>query len=162
MGSQVTSRLLSGPLSPSPIRSSSRGRPRPPPPPRSGTWGVSGTLCTHPRATEAAEPGRRAVIAVVGLHVVVPTVGLLLHLKGPEDQLDAVAILRHDHPVAAGMARVVVVPKLGVGIQLFGLHFSLQPAPALWSRETAAPSPWHRDPWATPTRFPARAFSLQP
>ena len=100
---------------------------------------------THPGAAEAAEPGRRAVIAVERLHVVVAAVGLLLDLKRAEDQLHAVAVLRHDHPVAAGLARVVVVPKLGMGIELFGLHFGLQPAPTLWSRERSAMRPRHRE-----------------
>lgn len=90
---------------------------------------------THPRATEAAEPGCRAVIAIVGLHVVIATVGFLLDFKGLEYQLHAIAVLCHDHPVTAGLARVVVVPKLGMGIELFGLYFGLQLAPTLWSRE---------------------------
>ena len=58
------------------------------------------------------------VVAVVQLDVVVPAVGLLLHLEGDEAELDAVALLRRQQPLTVRVTGVVVVSELGVGVKV--------------------------------------------
>lgn len=74
---------------------------------------------------------RVGVIAVVELDVVVAAVGLLLHLEGDEAELHAVALLGHQQPLAVRVSRVVIVPELGVRVEVLLAHLGLQAPAAL-------------------------------
>lgn len=74
---------------------------------------------------------RVGFVPVVQLDVVVAAVGLLLHLEGDEAQLDAVALLGRQQPLALGVTRVVVVPELGVRVEVLLADVRLQTASAL-------------------------------
>lgn len=81
---------------------------------------------SYPGTTEAAEPMRVGLVPVVQLDVIVAAIGLLLHLKGNEAQLDAVALLGGQQPLAVGVTGVVVVSKLGVRVEVLLANFCLQ------------------------------------
>lgn len=74
---------------------------------------------------------RVGVVAVVQLDVVVTAVSFLLYLEGGEAELDAVALLRRQQPLAVRVTRVVVVSKLGVGVEVLLASFRLQTTSAL-------------------------------
>lgn len=86
----------------------------------------------YPRSTISSQPRRLDVSAVVQLHVIVPTVGLLLDLKHLEDDLHSVTLLSRDHPQTVGAARVVVIPKLSMRVQIFGLDLGFQASSTFW------------------------------
>lgn len=69
---------------------------------------------------------RVGLVPVVQLDVIVAAIGLLLHLKGNEAQLDAVALLGRQQPLAVGVTGVVVVSKLGVRVEVLLANFCLQ------------------------------------
>lgn len=69
---------------------------------------------------------RVGLVPVVQLNVVVAAVGLLLHLKGDEAQLDAVALLGRQQPLAVGVTGVVVVSELRVGVEVLLTDLRLQ------------------------------------
>lgn len=85
---------------------------------------------THPGTTETAESVRVGVVSVVELDVVVAAVGLFLHLEGDEAELHAVALLGHQQPLAVRVSWVVVVPELGVRVEVALAHLGLQAAAA--------------------------------
>lgn len=74
---------------------------------------------------------RVGLIPVVQLDVIVAAVGLLLHLEGNEAQLDAIALLGRQQPLAVGVAGVVVVSELGVRVEVLLTDFCLQTASTL-------------------------------
>lgn len=87
----------------------------------------------HPGATEASESVRVGVVSVVELDVVVAAVGLLLHLEGDKAELHAGARLRHQQPLAVAVPGVVVVPELGVRVEVLLAQLGLQAPAALCS-----------------------------
>lgn len=78
---------------------------------------------------------RVLLIPIVQLDVIVATVGLLLHFEGNEAQLDAVALLGGQQPLAVGVTGVVVVSKLGVGVEVLLTNFCLQTTSTLFREE---------------------------
>ena len=96
----------------------------------------------YPRSAVAAQFGGLDVSAIEELHVVVAAVCLLLDLKGLEDELHAVALLRRDHPQAVTRPGVVIVSVLGVGVQVFGLHLRLQITSTLYGSPKGAIENW--------------------
>jgi len=81
---------------------------------------------SYPWTAEASESMWVGVVAVVQLDVVVATVGFLLHLEGDEAQLDAVALLGRQQPLAVGVTGIVAVSKLGVGVKVLLASFGFQ------------------------------------
>lgn len=79
----------------------------------------------YPWATEASQAGCSAVVTIIDLHIVVPTVSLLLDLKCLECQFHPITIFSSNHPFTVCLTWVVVVPKLSVGIQILSSYFSL-------------------------------------
>lgn len=75
---------------------------------------------------------RVLLIPIVQLDVIVAAVGLLLHLEGNEAQLDAVALLGGQQPLAVGVTGVVVVPKLGVRVEVLLTNVCLQTTSTLF------------------------------
>lgn len=73
---------------------------------------------------------RVGVVSVVELDVVVAAIGLFLHLEGDEAELHAVALLGHQQPLAVRVSWVVVVPELGVRVEVALAHLGLQAAAA--------------------------------
>lgn len=74
---------------------------------------------------------RVGFVPVVQLNVVVAAVGLLLYFEGNEGQLDAVALLSGQQPLTLCVTRVIVVSKLGVGVEVFLMDVGLQTTSAL-------------------------------
>lgn len=74
---------------------------------------------------------RVGLIPVVQLDVVIAAVSLLLHLKGDEAQLNAVALLGGQQPFAVRVTGIVVVSKLGVRVEVLLSDFCLQTTAAL-------------------------------
>lgn len=53
-----------------------------------------------------------------------------------EDDFHAVALFSRDHPQAVGAAGVVVVPKLGMRVELLGPDLGVQASSAFWEFAT--------------------------
>lgn len=85
----------------------------------------------YPWTTEASESMAVGIIPVVQLNVIVPTVSFLLHLKSDEAQLDAIALLSRQQPLAVGVAWVIIVSKLGVRVEVLLTGFCFQPTSTL-------------------------------
>lgn len=73
---------------------------------------------TYPWTAEATKSMWVGVVPVVQLDVVITTVGFLLHLKCDEAELDAVALLSCQQPLAVSVTGVIVVSKLWVWVEV--------------------------------------------
>jgi hypothetical protein len=70
---------------------------------------------THVVAAEPAQPGRRSVLAVEDLDVIVATVHFVFHSKAQEAESNAVVVgVGPQHPEAVLLAVVVLIAVLGV------------------------------------------------
>lgn len=78
---------------------------------------------------------RVLLIPIVQLDVIVAAIGLLLHLEGDEAQLDAVALLGGQQPLAVGVTGVVVISKLGVRVEVLLTDVCLQTTSTLFRDE---------------------------
>lgn len=78
---------------------------------------------------------RVLLVPIVQLDVIVAAIGLFLHLKGNEAQLDAVALLGGQQPLTVGVTWVVVVSKLGVRVEVLLTNFCLQTTSTLFRDE---------------------------
>ncbi len=119
----------------------------------------------YPRPTVTSQPGRFDISAIKQLHVVIAAVSFLLSLKGVEDELHPVALLRWDHPLAVWCSGIVVVTKLCVGIQILGLYLCLQTTATLWEQEQLSLTEIKRSLWRTSgphQKIPAEWEALKP
>lgn len=78
---------------------------------------------------------RVLLVPIVQLDVIVAAIGLLLHLEGDEAQLDAVALLGGQQPLAVGVTGVVVISKLGVRVEVLLTDVCLQTTSTLFRDE---------------------------
>lgn len=90
---------------------------------------------TYPWTAEATKSMWVGVVPVVQLDVVITTISFLLYLKRDEAELDAVALLSCQQPLAVSVTGVIVVSKLWVRVEVLVTSICFQTTSTLCNTE---------------------------